>query len=94
MHLDYIRYPGEKGDFSHDATTRRRFAQETAGWSGTDSGGVYMLGDFALGGYLSCDGETDVVIGHFEQCVGATFTGGSIVTDPILRLGWVGLVKN
>jgi hypothetical protein len=29
-----------------------------------------------------------------EQCVGAAFEGGDIVTDPIPRLGWVGLVKN
>ncbi|HUT76847.1 MAG TPA: hypothetical protein VM285_04130 [Polyangia bacterium] len=67
---------------------------QAAGWSGTDTGGVYMLGDFAMGGYLSCDGENDVTIGHFEQCVGATFQGGEIVTEPIPRLGWVGLVKN
>jgi hypothetical protein len=71
-----------------------RIDPEQAGWTGSDAGGVYMLGDFALGGYLSCDGETDVVIGHFEQCVGATFDQGQIVTDPIPRLGWVGLVKN
>jgi hypothetical protein len=67
---------------------------QAAGWSGTDAGGVYMLGDFVFGDYLSCDGVTNVTIGHFEQCVGATFSQGAIVTDPIPRLGWVGLVKN
>jgi uncharacterized lipoprotein YddW (UPF0748 family) len=37
VHLDYIRWPGEKGDYSYDARTRAMFAEETSQWSGSES---------------------------------------------------------
>jgi len=37
VHLDYIRWPGEKGDYSYDPATRRAFEVETVGWKGTQA---------------------------------------------------------
>ncbi|MFO8071933.1 MAG: hypothetical protein R6V85_08660 [Polyangia bacterium] len=64
-----------------------------AGWSGTDAGTVYMLGDYVEGEYLHCGGE-EVAVGKMVGCGSAAHDQGKIVTDPISRLGWIGLARD
>jgi hypothetical protein len=64
-----------------------------AGWTGSDTGTVWVLGDFNVGYFTNCGGD-DLPLGHMEPCVSATHDGGEIVTEPVPFLGWIGLVKD
>ena len=68
------------------------------GWQDGDTGVLYMLGDYAgdqsyLSYYLECEGE-EVPVGDLVPCGSVEMSGGRVVTDPVLRFGWVGLKKD
>jgi hypothetical protein len=65
----------------------------SAGWTGSDTGAVWVLGDFANAYFTDC-GSGDLPLGHMESCVTASYQGSEIVTDPLPFLGWIGLVKD
>ena len=64
-----------------------------AGWTGSDTGTVYALGEFLNGYFANCGGE-DLHLGMLESCAPAVHDAGEIVTDPLLFLGWFALVKD
>jgi hypothetical protein len=64
-----------------------------AGWTGSDTGTVWVLGDFANLYFTNC-GDEDLPLGHMEPCVSASYSGSEIVTDPMPFLGWIALVKD
>jgi len=64
-----------------------------AGWTGSDSGTVYVLGDFNVGYFTNCGGD-DLSLGAMQPCASASFSGAEIVTDAMPFLGWIGLVKD
>jgi hypothetical protein len=63
-----------------------------AGWSGTDTGTVHMLGDYSYHDF-NCGGD-DLPVGVVESCAGAAMQGDEIVTEALPVLGWVALVKD
>ena len=65
----------------------------SAGWSGSDAGTVYMLGDYVGNEYLHCGGE-EVAIGKMGGGGSAVHEQGKIVADSIPRLGWIGLARD
>jgi hypothetical protein len=63
-----------------------------AGWSASDTGTVWVLGDYT-NYFVDCGGE-DLPIGWLASCGAAGVQDGDIVTDPLPFLGFIGLVKD